>query len=116
MWILKTQRYCDDDQLVYTGTDISIQVLFETFKTIWPEATFSLESMLTGAMIVPHSGNEYPYWFNRDGLENQYHHLTFVSREDQKRMDFRSQVRTEGMSPGHSSKPEAPPEEDNEIL
>lgn len=116
MWILKTQRYCDDDQLVYTGTDISIQVLFETFKTIWPDATFSLESMLTGVVIIPHSGNEYPYWFNREGLTSQYHNLVFVSKDEQKKHDFQRQVRLEGMSVGHSSRPETPPAEEDEIL
>ncbi|TXH13410.1 MAG: hypothetical protein E6R03_11360 [Hyphomicrobiaceae bacterium] len=83
MWIIRVQVPGEECPLVYTGSDMSSQVLFETFKARWPDALFTLESMLSGNHYVPHDGDSYPFWFLSSGLTNRHHAKWDTQDEDE---------------------------------
>jgi hypothetical protein len=47
---------------------------------------------------------------------DKHHTLGFIEKKELEREQFRQQVKIEGMSPGHSSRPEEPPDEEDDIL
>lgn len=117
MWILKVQIEeevlgidLEGRTLTYVGTDTSIEFLFRMLKIRFPEAMYSLGSMLDGSTMVPHSGDEFPYWFSNEGLTNKHHNMQFLSEREKREMDFRIQQQYELPTAGHSSEVEEPDE------
>lgn len=117
MWILKVQIEeevlgidLDGRTLSYVGTDTSIEFLFRMLKLRFPDAMFTLGSMLDGSERIPHKGDEFPFWFNSDGLTHKNHNMQFLSEREKYEMDFRIQQQYELPTVGHSSEAEEPDE------
>lgn len=110
MWTMRIA--IRDNVLTYVGATCSMEALFEVFKERYPGAKFELQEFVSGRFIVPHDGEEYPYWFTRTGLTDPFHNMKFVSQEDVIWQSRILQRMHELPTAGHSDTPEEPKDED----
>ena len=111
MWLMKIKLPDEECPLVYTASDTAAQILYETFKSHWPDALYTVISYISGQDYVPHDGTKHPYWMTESGLVDDLHQPTWIDLKKAMKDDFQKQIEMEGWTQGHSSEPEDPPED-----